>query len=172
MSAKVQKPSIKLDEQANGMNTTAANNGVSKSTNANGQKKTKTLAEKLAESEAKIKAIEAETQAEIQAKNAHIEQLEKHAKNAKPLNVVEALIRVSDSKAIADRLEFLRDTRKELSTFTLGKDGLNDELIIRDGERNSFVSHNTNTIKLVLEMLKTELDRKILETEAELMAIV
>ena len=109
---------------------------------------------------------------EATAAKKQAEKMEEELKQAKPINVMEAIVKVYDAKEIVARLEFLRDTKKSLSTFSLGRSELKDELKISDGSGNVFQTTNTNTIEVVLETLKNELDSKISNTEQELMQLV
>ena len=107
---------------------------------------------------------------QLEAMTAETEELKTALQKRTPINVADALVKASDINAISDRLEFLYKTRKELSAFALGSDGTREELCLSDGSGNEFTSHNTSTIKLVLNTLKTELDQMILDTEKELLA--
>lgn len=111
--------------------------------------------------------------AQTEAKQAtdKLSKIEKIEATRKPLSIADALVKVTETKAVADRLEFLQRTRKELSTFALGSDGNRDVLSLRDGSGNHFESHNSETIGLVLELLKSELFNKISEAEKELLTI-
>ena len=100
------------------------------------------------------------------------EEAKRRLEQAKPLNVVDAMARIYSAKEVLSRLEFLRDTQKSLSEFTLGRSGVKDEVKITDGTGHIFQTTNTDTVKTVLETLRNELDKKIADTEAELMGLV
>ncbi len=104
-------------------------------------------------------------------KTAKIEAMQSELSARKPLNIADALVKIAEGKALAERVEFLRNTRKELSDFSLGSDNIREELVLRDGEGKTFTSHNSNTIKLVLTTLKNELDDMISASETELLKI-
>jgi outer membrane murein-binding lipoprotein Lpp len=91
---------------------------------------------------------------------------------SKPLNVADAMARIYTAKEVLARLEFLRDTKKSLSDFTLGRSGMKDEVKLTDGTGHVFQTTNTDTVKIVLETLRAELDGKIASTEKELMGMV
>ena len=104
-------------------------------------------------------------------KTTKIEAMENELNSRKPLTIADALVKISEGKALAERVEFLRNTRKELSDFSLGSDAIREELILRDGEGKTFTSHNSDTIKLVLLTLKNELDDMIQNSETELLKV-
>lgn len=157
---------------------------VAKSTN--GTARSKTSKTTVSKSNAKNKTADLETlqkeletvrqeaaekDKQVQEATTQLTKLETELNSRKLINVADALVKVAETKAVADRLEFLRRTRKELSAFALGSDGNRDVLSLRDGSGNSFESHNSETINMVLDMLKKELDKKIESTETELLKI-
>lgn len=156
----------KVQKTAQVAKSNAHSNGAVKST----QKVTEVEALKKQLKQAEEAAALAGKEATAAKKQA--EKMEEQLKQSKPINVMEAIVKVYDAKEIVARLEFLRDTKKSLSAFTLGRSELKDELKISDGSGNVFQTTNTNTIEVVLETLKKELDSKITNTEQELMQLV
>lgn len=132
------------------------------------QSEVDTLKKKLQEAEMNAKNAGKEAR---QAKE-EVNSLQEKLTQSKPVNVMDAIVKVYEAKEIVARLEFLRDTKKSLSAFSLGRSELKDELSISDGSGNVFQTTNTNTIQVVLETLKKELDGKIQDTEQDLMQVV
>ena len=136
-------------------------------------KATASKSNKVADS-MEVKALKTQLEeAQAKAKEAEqaAEKLTKELGERTVINVADALVKVAETKAVADRLEFLQRTRKDLSAFALGSDGNRDVLSLRDGSGNSFESHNSDTIGAVLTLLKKELDTKIEQTESDLLKI-
>jgi len=109
---------------------------------------------------------------EAQEAKKQAEQMQEELEVRKPMNVVDAMVRVYEAKGILERLEYLRETKKSLSAFSIGRSELKDELKLSDGSGHVFQTTNSNTIGTVLETLKDELDGKISTTEKELLTMV
>ena len=156
---------------SNGKAVTTAKADTSKKTEAT-QKVDVAEVEKLKAELKSAQEVAAKAGKEAQAHKANAENLSKQLEESKPLNVADALVKIQEAKAISEKLEFLRDTRKQLSSFALGNSGLAASFELKDNSGQSFKSTNTETLELVLNLLKTELDGKIQATEKTLLQAV
>ncbi len=68
---------------------------------------------------------------------------------------------------LVDRREKLKESLKKLTSFKLSTDGRSDKLTITDS-KNEFFTSNTVAIKDVIETLKTSLQKKLDEVEAQI----
>lgn len=105
---------------------------------------------------------------EAQEAKKKAEEVQKQLEARKPINVMDAIVKVYETKEIVSRLEFLRDTKKSLAAFSLGRSELKDELKLSDGNGNVFQTTNSETVSMVLDLLKTKLDERITNTEQQL----
>ena len=71
----------------------------------------------------------------------------------KPLTVAEAMLKIAEAKALSEKMEYLQGVRKNLSNFTLGSSNMTCFLELKDNNGKSFLSSNTDTVKLVLRIL-------------------
>ena len=156
---------------SNGKATTPAKADNGKTTEAT-QTVDATEVEKLKAELKHAQEIAAKAGKEAQENKAKADDLSKKLEETKPLNVADALVKIQEAKAIAEKLEFLRDTRKQLSSFALGNSGLAASFELKDNSGQTFKSTNTETLELVLGLLKSELDNKIQTTEKTLLEAV
>lgn len=82
--------------------------------------------------------------------------------------VEDRILKVNQLTALVEKHEALLDTRKKLKAFKLSTDGSRDALRIADSKGNEFVTYNSSVIADVLDVLKTSLDKKIGEVEAQI----
>jgi len=82
--------------------------------------------------------------------------------------VEDRILKVSQLFSLVEKHETLLETKKKLKAFKLSTDGSRDTLRIQDSRGNEFTTSNSAVIADVLEVLKTSLDKKILEVEAQI----
>jgi len=82
----------------------------------------------------------------------------------------EKLSKIQEVQKLSNQLLYLRKTQNKFNEFQIGSDGQGDAITIRDSERRTFETTNSDTIKKVVEVLKVDLSAKIVETEKRISA--
>ena len=70
---------------------------------------------------------------------------------------------------LIERREKFQETIKKLNSFKVSTDGTRDKLTITDGKGNEFFTTNSACIAEVVTSLKTSLQNKLVETEAQIL---
>lgn len=65
---------------------------------------------------------------------------------------------------LAQRLDKLQDTKRQLDGFRVGSEGMREQLRLSDNNGNDFQTYNSELVKEVVATAKAFVDRKIEET--------
>ena len=76
--------------------------------------------------------------------------------------------KVEDLSMLIEKWRKLTETRRNLQTFSLGADGLGATVFLRDASGKEFKTSNTPVVAAVMEEIKTTLDERIKEVEAQI----
>lgn len=76
--------------------------------------------------------------------------------------------RVEDLSMLIDKWRKLTETRRNLETFNLGADGMGATVFLRDAGGKEFKTSNSPVVAAVTEEIKSTLDGKIKEVEAQI----
>ena len=76
--------------------------------------------------------------------------------------------KVEDLSMLIEKWRKLTETRWNLQTFSLGADGMGATIFLRDASGKEFKTSNTPVVSAVMEEIKTTLDGKIKEVEAQI----
>ena len=131
--------------------------------------KAKQEIEQSKQAQKKAEELALKVSKEAETSKTENERLTKQLSSKKPMTVVEAMLRIAEAKSLAEKMEYLQDVRKNLSNFTLGSSAMTCSLELKDNNGKSFLSSNTDTVKLVLKILKDQLDKMLSEAEIELL---
>jgi len=85
-----------------------------------------------------------------------------------PVELQSKIERINELKRKTDRLSDLTRTKQELSSYASGNDTNDERLKIVDAQNNSFSFSNSAIIKLVIDVLKNEINSRISSLEAEI----
>ena len=90
----------------------------------------------------------------------------------KPISVADAIVKANHIKALEERLTLLEDAKKSISKFALSGDSLQETMMLKGAEDNSFQTNNHDLIKQVKAMISDYISKKEESTRAEIMAMV
>lgn len=82
--------------------------------------------------------------------------------------VEDRILKVNQLSSLVEKHETLQETKKKLKAFKLSTDGSRDTLRISDSRGNEFTTSNSAVIADVLDVLKTSIDKKISDVEAQI----
>ena len=100
---------------------------------------------------------------------------EKAAPQAKPpadtprANVGDVIANIQRKYDILQKLEELRETKKELLAFKFGTSGMREQFQMTDGGSNHFQTHNADFIKAVYNLCLDTVTAKIEQAETEIL---
>ncbi len=78
------------------------------------------------------------------------------------------ILKVNQLFSLVEKHETLLETKKKLKAFKLSTDGTADTLQLRDSRGNTFATSNSACIADVLEVLRTSIDVKIADVQAQI----
>jgi hypothetical protein len=84
------------------------------------------------------------------------------------LSLEKRIQRVQELSIVIDKWRKLNDARNNLQEFSLGNDGMNSGIILRDASGREFKTNQPIVYAAVLRSIKEVLDEKIAETEAQI----
>jgi hypothetical protein len=119
-----------------------------------------------------IKAIEKKVNTE--KKSVEVKPLEKKVdvpviKIAEPVLTLEQKIeKVENLKTLVDKREKLELSRKKLSSFIVGTNSFNENIVLTDENGNTFKTSNSEVFTKVVEAINSTLITKISEIEKEI----
>lgn len=98
--------------------------------------------------------------------NMTVVKTEQKATESLPLD--KRIQRVEDLSMLIDKWRKLTETRRNLETFNLGADGMGATVFLRDAGGKEFKTSNSPVVAAVTEEIKSTLDAKIKEVEAQI----
>lgn len=91
----------------------------------------------------------------------------KEVEEQKPLE--DRILKIQMLSDLIERRDKLQETIKKLASFKLSTDSSRDKLTITDGKGTEFLTTNSSCIAEVVSTLKTSLQNKLTETEAQIL---
>ena len=82
--------------------------------------------------------------------------------------VEDRVLKVQQLFSVVEKLETLQELKKKLKAFKLSSDGSGDYLKLTDSKGNTFQTSNSACLADVLDVLKTTIDKKIVEAENQI----
>lgn len=84
------------------------------------------------------------------------------------LSLDEKIALVENLKVTIEKREKLIDARKKLNSFVIGSHQFSENIVLTDGQGNTFKTSNTEVFGSVVEVIRQTLDDKIKDLEKEI----
>jgi len=87
---------------------------------------------------------------------------------APKLSLEEKIQKVEDLTLLIERFRALTESKRKLTVFQLGADGMSSSIALKDAAGNEFKTSNSAVISAVIDEMKRILDQKVRDIEEQI----